>query len=64
MPISDPLERKRKAVELSRVSSAKGEIELKIMEYEEQIVRLKDAIKTQDAKIDELTQLLNETSEV
>jgi len=48
------LEKKKKKLELSRVSLAKEELELKIEERTEEIKRLLDAIEVQNKKINEL----------
>lgn len=52
------LETKKKKLELARVSLAKEEIELKICEKEEEINRLREAIRKQDSRIQELTEEL------
>lgn len=52
------LETKKKKLELARVSLAKEEIELKICEREEEINRLREAIRKQDSRIQELTEEL------
>jgi hypothetical protein len=55
-----PLERKKIEVELLRVNAAKEEMELKILENQEQIARLQEHIKIQEAKEQELrTKLAN-----
>lgn len=50
------LEKKKKQLELARVSLAKQELELKIEEKMEEIKRLQDAILIQDKKIEDLNQ--------
>lgn len=50
----NPLELKRLKVELLRVSSAKGEMELRIEERLEEIEKLRENIKIQEAKEKEL----------
>lgn len=52
------LEKKKKQLELARVSLAKQELELKIEERLDEIQRLRDAIVLQDKKINELSQEL------
>lgn len=52
------LEIKKKQTELLRVQSAKAELELKIMEREHEIERLKDAVKLQQDKEDEINQAI------
>jgi hypothetical protein len=54
------LEIKKKKLELAKVMCAKQELELKILEREEEILRLMDNIKVQDKKIEELKQELGE----
>lgn len=56
-----PLDKKRKEMEIARVFNGKMEQELKIMEYEDAIQKLKDSIAVSDAKIDELKAQLEET---
>lgn len=53
-----PLERKKTEVELLRVNAAKEEMFLRILESEEQIKRLEDNIKIQEAKEAELKEKL------
>lgn len=48
------IERKRKELEYHRVLTAKMDLELKMLELAEQIKRLEDNIKIQDAKLAEL----------
>lgn len=48
------LEKKRKELELERVKLAKKELEFKIEERMEEVNRLREHIKVQDAKIQEL----------
>ncbi len=48
------LEKMKIEVELMRVKAAKGEQELKIAEREDEINRLQDHVKIQEAKINEL----------
>ena len=50
------LEAKKLQVELMRVAAARAEMEFKIMERLEDIERLKDQIKLQEAKEQELKQ--------
>jgi hypothetical protein len=52
------LEKKKKQLELARVSLAKQELELKIEEKMDEIRRLEEAILVQDKRIDELTKEL------
>lgn len=52
------LEIKKKQTELLRVQAARAELELKIMEREQDIERLRDAIKIQTDKEAELTESL------
>lgn len=55
-----PLERKRLEAELMRVKSARYDLELKILEREEDIKRLKDHIAIQIAKEKELTEKVSQ----
>lgn len=55
-----PLERKKIEVELSQVESGKASMELKIMEREEEIERIKSQIEIQDARAEELKKQLKE----
>jgi len=48
------LEKKRKTLELSRVTLAKQEIEFRIEEMQEEILRLKSHVQIQDEKIKQL----------
>jgi len=48
------LERKKKELELAKVTCGKQEMELKILEREEDIKRLKENIKVQEQRIEEL----------
>ena len=50
----DRLEQRRKQLELSRVSLAKEELELKILEKQEEIKRLQEAVEKQKQKENEL----------
>lgn len=52
------LDKKRKIVELMRVTAAKAEMELQIEEKLSEIDRIKKNIAVQDAKIDEIKELL------
>lgn len=56
----EPLELKRKKVELLRVSAAKAELELRIHERLEEIERLKEHIAVSEAKEIELAQTIKE----
>lgn len=49
-----PLERKKIEVELLRVNASKEEMNLRILESEDQISRLRDNIKIQEVKEQEL----------
>jgi hypothetical protein len=51
----NPLELKKKQVELQRVKVAKMELELKVEEREDEIKRLKEHIKIQELKELDLT---------
>lgn len=53
------LERKKKQFELARVRLGREELELKILEREDEIVKLRDAIKIQLEKELELERILN-----
>jgi hypothetical protein len=53
------LERKKKSLEMARVSLAKQELELKIEEKQDEIRRLHDAIAIQDKRIAELQKELD-----
>ena len=53
-----PLERKKIEVELLRVNAAKEEMNLRILESQDQISRLEDAIKIQEAREIELKEKL------
>ena len=57
---SSPLDIKRKKVELLRVSSAKAELELRVHERMEEVERLQDHIKVQEAKELELAQTIKD----
>lgn len=48
------LDVKRKEVELKKVEASRFELEIKIMEREEEIQRVKDHLKIQDQKIDDI----------
>jgi hypothetical protein len=48
------IEKKRKELEYHRVLTAKMDLELKALEFMEQIKRIEDNIKIQDAKLEEL----------
>lgn len=48
------LELKKKEVELMKVDCAKAEMEMRIYEAEENIQRLRDNIKIQEKRIEEL----------
>lgn len=54
----DMLEFKKTEVELMRVQAARMELEVKIMEREQDIARMNDNIKIQQAKEDELKERL------
>lgn len=54
------LETKRSKLELMRVQTAKAELEFKIEERLEEIGRLKEAIKKQDERAEELKKILGE----
>ena len=56
------LEQKRLDCEYHRVVAAKKELELKICEYEDQIVRLKDHVKVQEARELELKNKIKEVN--
>ena len=53
------LERKRTEVELLRVQSAKAELEFKIMEREEDILRIREHIEVQIKRENELAEKLS-----
>lgn len=53
-----PLEKKKMEVELLRVNAAKEEMKLRILESEDQIQRLQDQIKIQEAREIELKEKL------
>lgn len=53
-----PLEKKKIEVELLRVNAAKEEMNLRILESQDQISRLEDQIKIQEAREIELKQKL------
>ena len=55
-----PLERKKKEVELMRVSASKEGMELTIMERIEEIERVRDNIKVQEKKMAELEEELKQ----
>lgn len=55
-----PIEKKRKELELARVTTAKMDLEFKILEREEEIKRLMDNITIQDQRISELKEELSE----
>lgn len=52
-------ELKKKELEIKRVELAKEEMEFRIMDFQEQIKRLKDNILIQDKKINELKEERN-----
>jgi len=54
------LELKKKLVELMKVECAKAEMDMKIMEAEENIQRLKENMANQDARIDAIKQEIEE----
>ena len=54
MSMLSKLELKKKKLELSRVKYAHEEMEVKILEREEDILRIKDNMKIQQARIEEL----------
>jgi|TARA_R110000851_G_scaffold85715_3_gene186250 archaellum component FlaC len=54
------LELKKKQVELMKVECAKAEMDMKIMESEENIQRLKDNMANQDTRIATLKEEINE----
>jgi hypothetical protein len=54
------LELKKKKVELMKVECAKAEMDMKIMESEENIQRLKDNMNTQDLRIETIKKEINE----
>jgi len=49
------LEKARKGLELRKVETAKAEMEFKILEREADIERLRENIKNQESRIEELT---------
>ena len=53
------LDKKKKQLELSRVRLGREELEVKIIEREEEIIRLKAAIEIQVAKEKELEQQIS-----
>ena len=53
------IETKKLQVELMRVSAARGEYELKILEALENIERIKKNIEVQNSRIEEIKQLLS-----
>lgn len=57
-----PLELKKMTAELKRVDAAKEEMELRVCERMEEIQRLQDGIKIQEAKLEELKAKLAEAS--
>jgi hypothetical protein len=52
------LDRKRKESELKAVEAARANMELKIMEREDEIIRLKEQVQNQTMKEKELKELL------
>jgi len=48
------MERKKKEVELIKVTAAKAEMEYKILEREQDILRIQHDIEIQEKRIDEL----------
>lgn len=56
------LEKKRKQIELMRVTVAKQEMELRIEERMEEVKRLEENIKIQNTKIEELNNDINQMS--
>lgn len=55
-----PLDRKKLEVELSQVKAGRESMELKIMEREDEIQRVKGQIEIQDKRIQEIQQKLSE----
>ena len=53
------IETKKLQVELMRVSAARGEYELKILEALENIERIKKNIEVQNSRIEEIKQILS-----
>lgn len=49
------LERKKKELEIIKVSAAMSEMEFRIMEREEDIARIKENIENQKRRVEELT---------
>lgn len=49
-----PLEMKRKEVEIIRIKASSAELEFKIMERMDEIERIKENIKLQKARVEEL----------
>jgi predicted nucleic acid-binding Zn-ribbon protein len=58
-----PLELKKLKVEYKKVNAAREELEMRIIEFQENIARLEDHIKIQKAKEDELTEKINENDQ-
>ena len=54
------LELKKKKVELMKVECAKAEMDMKIMESEENIQRLRDNMSNQDLRIEALKEEIKE----
>lgn len=54
------IEAKRIETELLKVTAAKAEMELRILEREEELDRLRGNLQVQDAKIEELKTKLSE----
>jgi hypothetical protein len=55
----NPIEIKRLLVEYKKVDAAKSEMELKIEERLSEVERIKENIKVQDARLEELKVLLS-----
>lgn len=58
-----PLDKKKLEVELSQVKAGRESMELKIMEREDEIERIKGQIQVQDTRIQEIEAKLEEKGE-
>lgn len=58
------LEKRKRSLELSRVKLGREELEVKIIEREDEIIKLKAAISIQVAKEQELEQQINKMGDI
>ncbi len=58
------LEKRKRSLELSRVKLGREELEVKIIEREDEIIKLKAAISIQISKEQELEQQINKMGDI